>query len=392
MSYTDVFSGTNIYPSDVSYKAIALSSDVELDWPLETSTGETTARIIDVTPSTTGLSITLSDAREVGNGETILFNNVGANSFVVNDSTGTQIASIAAGVVYQLYLRDNSTAAGTWRTLQFGAAVSSVNASNLAGTGMTAISSLLSPAIPVTEFSADYTLSSADRAKMYVWVGTTGTLTLPSASAVGNNWFFYFRNEGSGAVTVTPSGTDEIDNDSTKAFQPYESAIIISDGGEFYTIGFGQSSEYSFDYTAIDVAGTGDYTLSGNELNRIAYRFTGVLTGDRNIIVPATVQQYWIDNSTTGSYTLTVKISGGTGVVVNTNQRGIYYCNGTDVVDADTSTLGVPIQVSDGGTGATTAGAALINLGGGSTGISIFQSADAATAIAALGGIDGGTF
>jgi hypothetical protein len=42
--------------------------------------------------------------------------------------------------------------------------------------------------------------------------------------------------------------------------------------------------------------------------------------------------------------------------------RGIYYCDGTDVVDADTATVSFPISIPQGGTGATTAGGALINL------------------------------
>jgi len=49
--YTDVFGGANIYPSEISYSAIALSADVTLSWPEETSTNTNLAtRIIDVTP------------------------------------------------------------------------------------------------------------------------------------------------------------------------------------------------------------------------------------------------------------------------------------------------------------------------------------------------------
>jgi hypothetical protein len=121
------------------------------------------------------------------------------------------------------------------------------------------------------------------------------------------------------------------------------------------------------------------------------------LTGNRNIIIPNTVQQYWIDNATTGAYLFTVKTAAGTGLVISTNQRGIYYCNGTDLIDADTTTFSYPIPIYQGGTGATTAGGALINLGGTSTGIALFTSVDQAAAWAALGVapagvVDGGTF
>jgi hypothetical protein len=195
----------------------------------------------------------------------------------------------------------------------------------------------------------------------------------------------YLRNEGSGAVSVEPAGTPTINGSSTLSFQPGDSAVIATDGANFFTVGLGQQAIFAFDYTSINVAGTGNYTLTGSELNRIAYNFTGVLTGNRNIIVPATVQQYWVTNATTGAYTFTVKTSAGTGVTLTSGQRAIYYCNGTDVVDADSSTVSTPISIADGGTGATTAGAALINLGGTSVGTALFTAVDQAAAYAALG-------
>lgn len=397
--YTDVFGGANIYPSEISYSAIALSADVVLSWPEETSTNTNLAtRIIDVTASTAGLSIFLPDAQKSGTGNTILFNNQGANAFIVKNAGGTQVASIASGTVWQIYLTSNTTTNGLWETLQFGATVSEANASALAGTGIVAVGTLLSQSIPITEFNSDYTAGVTDRAKMYVWTGSgSGVLTLPSAAAVGNNWFMYLRNAGGGQVVLTPSGVNTIDGLATKDYQPTESSVIISDGTNFYTLGFGQASVFVFDYTVISVAGTGTYTLTGSELNRIVYKFTGALTGNRTVIVPATVQQYWIDNSTTGSYTLTVRTSAGTGVAVNQGSRGIYYCNGTDVVDADTTTASYPISIANGGTGATTAGGALINLGGTAVGTAIFTAADQAAAWSALGVapsgvVNGGTY
>jgi hypothetical protein len=398
--YTDVFGGANIYPSEISYSAITLTTtDVTLSWPEETSTNVNLAtRIIDVTANTAGRSIFLPDAQKSGVGNTILFNNQGAETFIVKNAGGTQIVSIAAGTVWQVYLTSNTTTNGLWETLQFGATVSVANASALAGTGIVAVGSLLSQSVPITQFNSNYTAGAADRAKMYLWTSSgSGVLTLPSAATVGNDWFMYLRNSGGGQVTLTPSGINTIDGLATKAYQPTESSVIISDGSNFYTLGFGQASVFVFDYTVISIAGTGDYTLSGSELNRIVYKFTGALTGNRNVIVPATVQQYWVDNSTTGSYTLTVKTSAGTGVAVTQGARGIYYCNGTDVVNSDTRTASYPITVAQGGTGATNAGAALINLGGTSVGTAIFTASDQAAAWSALGVapagvVVGGTF
>ena len=47
-SYTDVFGGANIYPSEISYSSVALTASIVLSWPEETSTNVNLAtRIID---------------------------------------------------------------------------------------------------------------------------------------------------------------------------------------------------------------------------------------------------------------------------------------------------------------------------------------------------------
>jgi hypothetical protein len=85
--YTDVFGGANIYPSEISFSAITLSTDITLSWPEETSTNTNLAtRIIDVTATTAGRSIFLPDAKKSGTGNTILFNNQGAETFIVKNA------------------------------------------------------------------------------------------------------------------------------------------------------------------------------------------------------------------------------------------------------------------------------------------------------------------
>jgi hypothetical protein len=219
-----------------------------------------------------------------------------------------------------------------------------------------------------------------------VWNGGAGTFTMPSAAAVGNDWFFDARNSGSGGLTIAPAGGELINGQASLVFNPGDSARILTDGTSFYTIGYGQSALFAFDYVSISLTGQpSPYTLSGTNLNRVAYQFSGVLTANMQIIVPNTIQQYWVRNTTTGSYTLTVKTAAGTGVTVVQNGAAILYCDGTNVVEADTNNLSTPIAIAQGGTGATTAGTALINLGGTSLGIGIFTAVNAAVARASIG-------
>lgn len=398
MSYTQIFGGTTIYPSDVSYLALALDSNVELEWPLESATGNVLARIIDITPSGT-YAITMPPADQTGVGQTVMFNNLGPSTVTVLDNAGGTLLSISAGQQWQLYLTDNGTAAGGWRTLRYGASTAQAQASALAGFGLVATGSTLSQQYPVTELGTSFTIGLSNRAATFVWTGGVGTLSLPSAAAAGSGWFVNLRNSGSGDVTVDPAGTDLINDGSNLVLHPNDSAIVVSTGANWYTVGLGQDATFAFDYTSIDLTGqTSPYTLAGAELNRIVYKFVGTLTADMEIIVPSTVQQYWVDNQTTGAYTLGLRTSSQVvPVYVNQGARGIYYCDGSNVVDADTSTLSSPIAVADGGTGATTTGGALVNLGGTALGISLFTAASANDAWTALGAapagtVDGGAF
>jgi hypothetical protein len=387
-TFTQVFGGTTIYPSDVSYLALALTADITLEWPLESSTNEyPVARIIDVTP-TGAFSITMPPADQTGTGQTVLFNNLGPNTVTVKNSVGATLLSMAQGEQWQIYLTSNTTAAGTWRVFRYGASTAQAQASALAGYGLTATGSTLSQSAPVTLFNSNYTAGAADRAETFVWNGGVGTFTLLSAVTAGNDYFVALRNSGAGDITVATQGAETINGGASLVLQPGDSATIVTDGLNWFTLGLGQSAVFAFDYTSINLGGlSGNYTLAGAELNRIAYEFTGAITGNIEVVVPNTVQQYWVYNNTTGgSFTLRVRTSAQTpGVLVTRGSRAILYCNGSEVVDAETGGLATPIAIADGGTGATTASAARINLGGTSVGIAVFTAVDQAAAQSAIG-------
>ena len=387
MSYTNVFGGNTIYPSDVSYLSISLSVDTPLEWPLESSGTEApAARIIDVGPSADGFSIILPDATLTGAGQTILFNNIDStNSFFVKDHGGHTLATVAAGTQWQVYLAATTTANGTWRVFRYGASTATVQPSALAGQGLTTIGSQLAQSLPVRTFTTSpVTVSNtANRAEALVWIGTgAGAFNLPTAASAGNNFFIFVRNSGAGDLTIEPAGSETINGAPNLALRPGDSATAITDGLSWYTIGLGQEAVFAFDYTVINLSGrSGNYPLSGSELNRIAYRFTSdpsPLAGDVYIIVPSTIQQYWITNATSGSFRLFIKTSTGTPTQVNQGAKGIYYCNGTNMVLAsDPTSLTTPIVVSDGGTGGTTPSSARSGIGISTFGDGLVTAADA---------------
>lgn len=368
MSYTSVFGGSTLYPSDVSYVPIVLGNSVVLEWPLENAGGTPAARIIDVRAGSSSRSLTFPDATLAAPGQTILVNSLSSSTqtFTVLDAAGNTLASISPGTQWQFYLADVATAAGTWRVFQFGASSTTVQASALAGYGLVASGAQLSQAMAITTFTTTpRTLLVSDRAAMLTWTGTgAGQINLPAAATAGSGFFVSVRNSGGGALTIDPSGAELIDGASVLVLQPGESASIGTQGTTWYSLGFGQSAVFAFDYLDIDLAGqSGSITLTGAQLNRTAYRFHGALAGDVQIIVPPTIQQYWVDNSTSGAFVLTLNTATGTPAATTVQgQRNIFYCDGTKVVTATTAAVAGTVPATQGGTGQTsyTAGDLLV--------------------------------
>lgn len=84
-------------------------------------------------------------------------------------------------------------------------------------------------------------------------------------------------------------------------------------------------------YVSVDCAGSSDVTLTSGQYLNHTIECTGALTGDINVIVPATERPHAFINSTSGSQTLTVKTSGGTGVQVPQGGGALLVCDGTNV-------------------------------------------------------------
>ena len=142
-NYTDVFGGSVIYPSEVSYRSISLTGNLTLSWPLEaTTTPDVVAQIMDVA-STGAYTITMPPANEVSVGETATFNNLSSYTITIANNGGGTIGTLLSSQSRQFYVTDNSTVNGSWDNIAFGNVTSTTTAASLAGAGLVAISTLL---------------------------------------------------------------------------------------------------------------------------------------------------------------------------------------------------------------------------------------------------------
>lgn len=83
---------------------------------------------------------------------------------------------------------------------------------------------------------------------------------------------------------------------------------------------------------AISVAGGTNVTLTAAQYERRSHELTGLLTGNIDVIYPANGQGWLVYNNTTGSFTLTAKTSGGTGIIINQGDYAFIQGDATNIV------------------------------------------------------------
>lgn len=341
MSYNSPFTGNVVQPTDVSYRRITLTTDLQLVWPINGSTlDDAAARIMEVSTASTANELWMPPANQGSVGQDALIRNVGAVAVTVKDYTGANtIVTVAAGEAQYIYITTNATTAGTWGIIAYGIGSSGADAATLAGYGLLAIGQTLNQSQPITTFASSYTAVATDRSSTYVWTGGAGNLTLTLASTLGNNWFMFVRNSGTGALTVDGSGGNTINGSTSIVLQPADSCIIVCSGTTFYTVGLGRNTQFAFTQLSKAVT-TGTYTLTASEASNVIQKYTGTLTGNVTIIVPSTVQVYYIVNATSGAYTLTISTGSGASAVLTTGTQATLVCDSVNLFNANTILAG----------------------------------------------------
>ena len=358
MSYNSPFTGNVVQPTDVSYRRIILTTDLQLEWPINgTTTDDAAARIMEVSTTDTANELWMPPANQASVGQDALIRNVGSVAITVKTFGGAStIVTVNAGEAQYIYITANPTTSGTWGIIAYGIGSSGADAATLAGYGLIAIGQTLNQSQPVTNFSSNFTAVFSDLANAYVWTGGAGTLTLTAASTLGNSWFMLVRNSGTGALTVTGSGGNTINGSTSIALQPTDSCIIVCSGTTFYTVGLGKSTLFAFTQLTKNVT-TGTYTLTASEAANVVQKYTGTLTGNVTIIVPPTVQVYYIQNATVGgasNYSITLTTNtGGSSATIASNQQATLSCDSVNLVNANTVLAGSSsIGLVDGTVGA----------------------------------------
>lgn len=159
------------------------------------------------------------------------------------------------------------------------------------------------------------------------------------------------------------------------------------------------TSDANYTLTALD--GTDDEARCAV----LSITSTVSLTATRNVTCPTKHKVYLVYNGTSGSQSIQIKTSGGTGITIPNGKKRMVYCDGTNVVDAITdlpsgTTInngaiyavgGTDVAISDGGTGSGTAAGAATNLGLGTgdspqfTGVNVGHATDTTITRASAG-------
>lgn len=88
--------------------------------------------------------------------------------------------------------------------------------------------------------------------------------------------------------------------------------------------------------STINVAGSSNVNLTAVQAGAGILVLTGALTGNIDVIVPATSAKWEVSNQTTGAFTLRVKTASGTGIYVAQGRNTILWCDSANVLDAKT--------------------------------------------------------
>ena len=384
-TYTSVFGDDAIPAAEQSYASVSLTSDQAFYWS-ELSVGDFLLHDLMDIHSAGAYAITLPAANAVSVGRSVTLTNRSAYTISVKDNGGSAVTTLQAGETKLIYVTDNSSAAGVWGVVFLGTGTSVADASALAGGGLKVVDAKLALNVDTMAQVASYSVLDTDRAKTIIFTNSGAVnCNLLQASAAGDGFLIGVVNQGAGSVSADPYSGEEVDGEPTKEIAPGESAFLVCDGANWFTIGHGRSTQFQFTKLVLDISSGTPFTLTSTQAQNKLIQFIGTATENITVNVPAVVAVYYTQCSYSGAFSLTLKTAAGSGVTLANTDRAIVYCDGAYVVAAQTSAVpataltggvagAVVYQTSPNNTGFTAAGLLSQLLQSGGTGAPTWTS------------------
>lgn len=346
-TYSDVFGGSTVPPSQDKLNQVSLTANATMYWPYEYSgTGISAADLIEITTDTTR-TVTLPAASSAGKGAGFVLRNTGAYTVTLLDGAGGGLTTLAAGVAKYFYVDNNSTVAGAWSIVTWGTGTSAADASTLAGVGLVALSGALATGVEVVESSGALAVTSSHRSKLLVNTGGTVTFTLALAADLGEEFYCTFRNSGSGNLTVATTSSQTLDGGTSLTIAPGETATVVRNGNAFYSFGQGRDVAFAFTQLNITLTGATRTVTTANAANKML-NFTGSPGTNVTVTLPSFSSIYYVYNNLTTANGITFTTGSGSSTLVPQGQRAILFVDSVNVVSAQTPAATSAINFGDG--------------------------------------------
>lgn len=104
---------------------------------------------------------------------------------------------------------------------------------------LTALGALMNSGLAKT---GAYTVVAADKGRVIRCNGTF-TLSLTAAATLGDGFAFAVLNEGSGTITIDPSGSEQIDGGAIKLLQSGKLVVLYCNGSSYTSVGYDEYPE-----------------------------------------------------------------------------------------------------------------------------------------------------
>jgi hypothetical protein len=198
---------------------------------------------------------------------------------------------------------------------------------------------------------------SAERIREISTTTGTGTYTLggaptgyqPVSSVAANSYGPFFITDGTNWEVIIGqylTGPDRLTRDAVIASSNAGAAVNWGAGTRTIRGGWPAWLALPRYLTKSVAGGAGTTVLTQTEQRGHVLEFTGALTGNRIIEVDATPWEWTVYNNTTGAFSLTLRVTGQTGLTIPQGKRVRMLCDGTDVRAAITDFPGAGLALN----------------------------------------------